>query len=144
MSAPLNIVSRSRGGGVITLSGGLHANADAPGPVTARLRFNSDGTVDHDVGAGYTQIAALTDWIIPNAAASSSYTLRATQVSADVGTKVGTMNTDLALSLNRIWTYTREFPTGAGTSNWVITFEIKFSGDSKASINYTLRATIFP
>lgn len=37
------------------------------------IRFNTDGTVDRRIGDTYTQINELTDWIIPNTDANSSY-----------------------------------------------------------------------
>lgn len=64
-------------GSVVTLSGEININAiDAASPWSSisGIRVNDDGTIDrytHNVG--YQQIDASTDWIIPNASASSDY-----------------------------------------------------------------------
>lgn len=65
---------------VVTLSGGGHTSFGNP-PPTVGVQFRSDGKVYTNAGS---QIAASTDWVIPNTAVSeASFVIRFTQISSD-------------------------------------------------------------
>jgi hypothetical protein len=115
---------------VVTVSGEI-IQSDDPTP-EAGVRFNIGGTIDKNQGTSYSQIDAVTDWIIPNAAASKkTYHLRATlNAESGGGNKTGTLNTWLELVTTREWKIERLSGQGAGTSIWDLDIEISDDGGS--------------
>lgn len=68
-------------GGTVTLTDQSvsHTHATA---ARAGVYWNGDGTVDKREGSTFTQVSALTDWIIPNGAASNDYEFKLSYVSS--------------------------------------------------------------
>lgn len=102
---------------------------------TAGVRCNADGTLDQNEDDVYTQRNALTDWIIPNSESSTTYYIRATEISYDVtvdtpavfGTRTGTMGSwdTLGNGSTREWDLrTQSNTAGIGHIIWVIDLEI--------------------
>lgn len=110
----------------------------------AGVRINTDGTVDRRGGASgtYTQIDSGTDWIIPNAAASSSYQVFcAVNSTTGNGLDAGSASTAtwLDLSVAREWFCAR---STVGTDNANITISIRLgTGATIDSGTYDLTAT---
>lgn len=130
--------------GVVTVSGETISDSQAaPGSSQAGVRFNSDGTVDQNVGGIYTQIDSLTDWIIPNSLASGAYEVRATLNSGTTPTGGESTNTWLSLSSNREWFHTRDGSTeGVGSDTANLTIEIRFGATVRDSGVYDITATV--
>jgi hypothetical protein len=137
------------GGAVVQLSGEAFINDFDPSPISpwdtrSGIRINTDGTIDKYLfnGSGYTQIDALTDWIIPNASASSSYQVRLDVTSGTPNYVSAATSTWLAMSTNRQWIVRR---TTVGNTSWNWTLRIRldtgaeidnaiYSGNATASL----------
>lgn len=125
---------------------------DGPGPVLTGVIISTDGKVyqhtDDNTTDSTVQIDSTTDWIIPNAAATTSYWVRASENSqTGGGTLLGTLATWLQISSNREWSIERQSGSGDGVSIWNLTVEI--STDSGGSVvvasgTYVLTSTIPP
>lgn len=154
----INLLSSGASLGTVTVSGGstldqdLGAGADS---ATCGFRWNTDGTVDeYTLTSGYSQTAASTDWVIPNAKSTRPFWIRATEFSyvenetnpSIFETKNGTMGSWLQINTAREWTLNLQSNTaGAGDATWVITIEI--ASDSAGSnildsANYTMACTV--
>jgi len=70
---------------VITISGEHVSQIVGLGTKTAGIRINTDGTIDKRQGAGYSQIDAGTDWVIPNGAAKTTTEFRIVDVVWNTG-----------------------------------------------------------
>lgn len=71
--------------------------------VQAQIQFNSAGTWQQgndDAPAGQ----GTGNWVTPTSLAPGAYTIRASVASSDGGTLGGAVDTDLALTSNRLWT----------------------------------------
>lgn len=115
------------------MTGILHAQIGGPGPdgavtlsgetitggAVAHLVFRTDGTMAKNEGAGNVQIDAATDWIIPNASASSLYECLVS-VSGDA-LDVGTVDTWQDLATQRTFGYSSAAKSGT------LTAKIRFS-----------------
>lgn len=117
----------------------------------AGWRANASGLAQSatgDTGGALSWITTFTspDWLKPpDGGDADSYEIRATEVSQSGGaaTRLGTMDTWLALTSTRFWTIQRTALTN-GTSEWVIDFEIRTIGASptdEVTGRVTLRAT---
>lgn len=138
-SYPQGTIAAAAQGTVVTVSNATCTNSDAPAPVSAYYKVDADGNVYRDIGAGYQQINSATDWIRPTTAASGTYSVRATQTgSTGIGTRSGTLNTWLALSVDRIWSITRN---ASGTATWTLTIEISDDGGSTVLDSGTVTLT---
>jgi len=74
------VLGKSRNG-VVALSGESVVDIKVdPTNATSGIRVNTDGTVDKQVAASYSQIDSATDWVIPNHLANTSYEVRITSV----------------------------------------------------------------
>lgn len=79
-----------RAGPVVTLSGetAIDSSQTEPDVAIAGVRINTDGTLDKITGTEatpvYTQIDALTDYVIPNAAAPGAYQFQCTDNNANL------------------------------------------------------------
>ena len=85
------------GYGSINLAGTSVSHA-----VKAGIRINTDGTIDKREGASYTQLAANTDWIIPNLKAGKR-TIHVNLLGTDTFMHGDTMNSYLELSAAKEW-----------------------------------------
>ena len=127
---PTALIQAAVGGtsAVVTLSGesinGLDGTTSYAG-----VRINTDGTVDENVDAAYSQIDTATDWVIPNSFSSKkTYHVRATEDSWNSnGTRNGTMGSWLQLSSNREWYIENSI---VGNADWTITIAISDDGGS--------------
>ncbi len=73
--------------GTVTISGIASINEAGAGNQEIRLRFNADGTIDlFRTSTGYVQQSASTDWVDPNAAASSAHDVRMASITAGAWT----------------------------------------------------------
>ena len=130
---------------VVTLSGEVITDADAPAPVEVRVRFNSDGTVDRflsSVGT-YQQRDSGTDWRIPNAGGTGVFHVKA-ELNAQEGTgnRVGALSSWLALSSDREWTL--EEPSSSQTVTWDLDISISDDGGATTIVTalYELTAQV--
>lgn len=112
-----------------------------PANAQAGVRFNSDGTIDKNEGGSYTQIDANTDWIIPNGADKTPYTVRCTDNNANLA--AGSAATGTWLAATSTWNWYIE-QTSFGTKNLDIDLEISPDGGTTiiASGNYTGSAQV--
>jgi hypothetical protein len=103
----------------------LSANTQEPDDAITGLRFNTDGTVDAEIEVvGYSQIDSATDWVIPNSAAGSEYSVSYTALTGDAFTTAAAAEGSwVALSSNREWRLDNSTP-GTTLSN-SCTFRIK-------------------
>lgn len=126
------------------LSGVTLTNASAAGDAlgagaqeaTCGFRFNSDGTVDKEEETVYSQVNNGTDWIIPNSDASTTYYIRATQISLTANETAASIFDTLEGDVLSTWltlggAQTREWrlkvnsnSVGSGDYTWVIDVEI--------------------
>ena len=115
---------------LVTLSGQTVSDVEFGRVCTAGIRFNSDGTVDELVDSTYTQIDTTTDWIIPNAAASTDFDVRITSVtwnSSSTGflTEAASEDTWIDLGSNREWSVRDTDSSGSGDKDVQFTVEIR-------------------
>lgn len=142
---PLFLLPLGAGGpAVVTVSGHTITHPDAPGPVTAGLRFTSGGIVEQFIGT-WIQIDSATDWIQPNGAAGSNYSIRLT-VSSGTSPSSGPVGSWESLGSTVTWELTRQGVSGAGSTTGTYLVEISSDGGSTVidSASYTLTATIIP
>lgn len=122
---------------VVTLSGESIIHNSGGGGATAGIRFNGSGTIDERTGASYSQIDGGTDWIRPNEAASSIYEVRCTNKSATAWTtEAAAEDVWVDMSTNREWQLVE---SGGGILVIVCDFEIRLSGTTLASTQYTIQ-----
>lgn len=108
----------------VALSGENITDSFGSPTATAGVRINTDGTVDKNETGVYSQIDSSTDWIIPNAAASSAYYVKAEQVSSSgPGTRTGTLSTWLQLTSNREWKI-----SATAIASWTLDISISKDG----------------
>ena len=127
MMMPMTVMS---GGptGVVTLSGQVIGDGvPSPDPSSAKVRINTDGTVDefkNAIGA-WAQIDSGTDWIIPNGDASSLYEVKLDVTTGDAPNSGDSESTGtwLALSADRIWGLDS---IGSNAGDWTIS--IRYNG----------------
>lgn len=127
----------------VTLSGesGITDVQLTPGPATVGVRINNDGTIDKLEAAAYTQIDAATDWLRPNAASKTPYTVRCTDNNANLEVGSSATGSWLPLTSTYTWFVTQ---SGAGSKNLDITLEISDDGGSTtaSSAGYTGTAQV--
>lgn len=107
----------------------------------AKLTVKADGTVWKDTSSGGSaQLAASTDWIIPNYIAPGNYEVEAVVTSGSL--TGGTTSTWQALTSDRTW-YVQQNAGVVGTKSATITVNIRAgSGSTIATASYTLQATV--
>lgn len=117
---------------LVTLSGGAAVASTELG--VAGIRVNTDGTIDKLEDGVVTQLAASTDWVIPNGAASSDFDVRATSVTETGGHGLGWDSAPAAddtwvdLSVNRTWQDANVGSGGSNTGGHNFTLEIRYKG----------------
>ncbi len=127
------------GAGNVTLSGETIQHITVSGP-WAGVRINSDGTIDKRTGATptYTQIDAVTDWIIPNGDASALYDVKIEEVSltgggsptfSNPGGAGKGLSTWFDLGSNREWGVRTPGPSQSNV--WTITIHIRWNGGAE-------------
>lgn len=130
--AVLGGAAASQPGGTVTLSGELGIF----GIDTERVgvRFNADGTIDKRIGATYTQIDAITDWIIPNTDAPSLFEVM-TNNWVDTGGAGGgfsqvaaAQGVWISLQFNREWNVLAAGPDGADSNAMTFDAHIRWNG----------------
>lgn len=133
-------------GGIVTLSGENIETSEDLGPVAARLWINADGTLDKEESGVRTQIDSGTDWIIPNAAASSLYEVRFTNLAGSIQAGSTDLTEDVWQSINadfRISTF-RSGASGNGQTVATFDLQIRFNGGPVLATGFfTLTAEIF-
>lgn len=120
-------------------------NVAQPGSAEARIRLNTDGTLDTYLanGGGYSTVS--NEWLqLSRTGAGSDWRVRATLNSGTLTS--GTTGSFLALSTAREWTVSRSVT--AGGSEAVITLDL-YDGDALyatalASAQITLQAVVTP
>jgi len=138
------VAAVSAGGSKVNLAGeGVSDIVTDPSDAAAGFRFNTDGTIDNRIGsiAVYTQVDALTDWIIPNLHATALYEVRYTGLTGDAfTTEAAAADTWIALSAAREW---RIAITAVEARSNSFTFEIRLgSGAVISSATYTVAVEI--
>ncbi len=141
---PIVLIQSAMGrGAVVTLSGENIATVDGVTPYNSQcgIRINTDGTIDSmkilNGGAKvYTQLAAPTDWIAPNAAATSVYEVRVTSVTGTFDAAAAADDVWIAISSNREWSIVK---TDAGIETVDFDVEIRYaSGAALAAGTYQI------
>ena len=134
------------GGPVIRLTNvsGINGFEISPTDSYAGVRINADGTVDKREDATFTQVHANSDWIIPNSAASSAYSVRCTNNGDALAAGSAATGSWLNLGTTRLWYV--EFTGVFGSTSLDITIEISNDGGTTIldSANYTGTAAVEP
>ena len=130
-------IMASGGGPKVNLDGeALISDVSASRACTAGIRVNADGTIDKLVHLTYTQIDVATDWIIPNAAASSDYDVRITGVTFNTGTvfdaAAAVEDTWIDLGSDRLWSI--DDNDSSATDNHDVSFTIEIRGPGGATL----------
>lgn len=134
----LFLMAGQGGQGIVSLSGETISDTGSA-PARALVIINTDGTVDKREGLSVTQIDSATDWIQPNASATSLYEVKWEQVSGLSLTTGPTESAWVFLTSSREFGYETDAP---GTESGVITVHIRWNGgDELASATYALSAT---
>jgi len=127
----------------VTLSGATVSNVGAGGTKTSGIRIASDGTVQANNDGLFTQLSLTTDWIIPNAYASTDFDVRITNVvwtsGAAFDTEAAAEDTWIDLGSNRDWNIVDSNSGAAGVKD--VTFDVEIRdpyGVTAASASYTL------
>lgn len=126
----------------VTLSGQTIEHNTIPGDTAvAAIRFNSDGTVDQGIDGIFSQIDSITDWIIPNVEADSTFDVRCTGVGGSWTSSPIADGSWINLGTSRTWTVQRI--STEGTNEVTATFEIRKDGGAALDSGfYTVRAVI--
>lgn len=97
---------------------------------TVGLRVNSDGTIDRHRNGSYSQIDALTDWIIPNSAASDkTYHVKGDWTGDSLLAGSAATGTWLNVSTNPHWLL-RDTTADDGAQTGTLTLSISDDGGS--------------
>jgi len=134
VSAPHQILTRPRGGSVLTLSGEFVDETSGTGPWKVHIIFNPDGTVDrrNQSNSGNdttTQVDGATDWIIPNVSAGdgSGFEIRMNSVPADsLDEEAAAFGVWVDISSPRVWGFTSSVQSDDDSGN--LTFELRRVG----------------
>ena len=118
----------------LTLTGRTIESNNPQGAI-AGVRINANGTVDQNIDNQFFQINADTDWIIPNAAASGPYQVRATVLSGSLSS--GTVGVWLDLDVDRSFSV---FAAPGNTLSATIRIEIGIGETVIVSADFTLIA----
>lgn len=134
------------GAETVILSGATISDADAPGPIETRVRFNNDGTVDRYLSSvgSYAQLSSATDWVRPDPpGAAGDYEIWVEEFSyTGPSARTGTMDTWEALSTTREWTLTRQAVSGSGTTTWALDIKIRMSASPFTELTSLVRYTL--
>lgn len=127
---------------VITVSG-ESVSTSVAGSASANIRFMANGTVEKDENGATTQVDSATDWIIPNANASSEYQIRYTNFTGSALTAPPSAEDEwIDLGTDRTYGLFR-LSSNPGTSSCSFTIEIrKGTGAVLDSATYTLSAEV--
>lgn len=132
------------GPGLVTVSGET-VNSTGAGTAIAGIVVNADGTIDKIESGSTTQIDAATDWVIPNALASSLYEVRVTSVNHNGGpgwlSSPGADGTWFDLSTDRTWSIQAIGASTPLTTDF--TLEIRWAGATQDTGSYILNASYF-
>jgi len=133
------LISYGDDGPVLTVSNVTVSDGTGPTAI-AGVRYNTTGTVDRNLHGSYAQVNASTDWIIPNAAASSAYSIRATLFSSSgPGSRTGTVGSWENLGTNREWKL-----TSSAIASWILIIEISDDGGTTVIDNATISLSTDP